>query len=1052
MTRALARGCALAALLLAALLLAALPAAGTAQRPVPTRPRLPAVRPDTLRRPAAKPGTTRPPAGTPADSAARDLGPDAPAGADTGRAPLVEWAEPDSAMQELLDRPGYSVTRYQGARATFDAENRTIYLVGGEGRAAVGRAQTVLVSDTILYNDSTQVVRAQGDTNVLRDPSRGSDDLVSYGHLVYNIGERRGAVRNVRTSMPNGGQTWVVEGENAAFVTDSGSTDNAAFYARGGSVTSCTDTVPHYHFESREIKLVRNRVLVSRPAVLYIYDVPVMWLPFVFQDLRSGRRSGMLTPRFGVSELFRTSPTYRRHFENLGYYWAISDYMDAQLALDWRSDARPDPQNPDDRGFMRYNGEWRYRWLDRFMTGRLAASYLQLRNGATNTSASWAHQQDFSQRSHLTADVNYVTSTQVYRANIINPYQALATVQSRLNLQQQIGPASFSLGGSRKQYPGRDQVDQELPNLSVSTQPINAGQWLTWTPTFSLNNAESRDIDQLGASAFRYVPRTDGGIDSVRLKRGQRNTSARFDTPIKIFGFNWRNSFSYQDAENDFPETRVVESVVSLPGGGTDTLRSQRVFARTYQTGMDWQTGIDLPSLFQGTWNLTPSVQIVNVDQSAPYVIRTERTGEKFVQQRKRLQYALSTSPTFFGLFPGLGPISRLRHSITPSLSYSYAPEAKVNDEFLAARGEFRGNYLGNIGQNALSLTLVQNIEAKLRSESDTAPEGGRKVRLLSINPSGFTYNFERLAEIRRRLGGDTASVEWWQGLETDRFNYSLSSDLLPGFSFQSGYSLFQGDTRSDTAVFKPYRESVSASFSINRRSGIFALIGRVFGRPVPLDEPGDVKTTTSTTAPDDDSQFAQQVASQPVAGSESRNAQFNVPTGEGFQASLTLSSTRQRPVTGNNVLAYSPEQLCAALRESVIPGIYDQCVSNPGQFPSITGITPGTDNSFANQTTRGGPIYRSPPQTTIGAQTSFNITPKWAAQWSTSYDVRQKEFASHVVTLQRELHDWRAIFSFTQAPNGAFAFTFFISLNAQPDLKFNYDRRSLGRRAGSSF
>ena len=64
-----------------------------------------------------------------------------------------------------------------------------------------------------------------------------------------------------------------------------------------------------------------------------------MWLPFIFQDMRSGRRSGVLTPRFGVSEMFRNSPTYRRHLENLGYYFAINDYMDAQVALDWRSGA-----------------------------------------------------------------------------------------------------------------------------------------------------------------------------------------------------------------------------------------------------------------------------------------------------------------------------------------------------------------------------------------------------------------------------------------------------------------------------------------------------------------------------------------------------------------------------------------------------------------------------------------------------------------------------------------------------------------------------------------
>ena len=71
----------------------------------------------------------------------------------------------------------------------------------------------------------------------------------------------------------------------------------------------------------------------------------------------------------------------------------------------------------------------------------------------------------------------------------------------------------------------------------------------------------------------------------------------------------------------------------------------------------------------------------------------------------------------------------------------------------------------------------------------------------------------------------------------------------------------------------------------------------------------------------------------------------------------------------------------------------------------------------------------------------NFHLTPKWAGTWTTNYDFRAKKFGSHTVTLQRQLHDWRAIFAFTQAPNGNFAFNFFIALNAEPDLKFNYDK-----------
>jgi hypothetical protein len=46
-------------------------------------------------------------------------------------------------------------------------------------------------------------------------------------------------------------------------------------------------------------------------------------------------------------------------------------------------------------------------------------------------------------------------------------------------------------------------------------------------------------------------------------------------------------------------------------------------------------------------------------------------------------------------------------------------------------------------------------------------------------------------------------------------------------------------------------------------------------------------------------------------------------------------------------------------------------------------------------------------------------------------------------VSLQRELHDWRATFAFTQAPNGAFSFSFFIALKAEPDIKFDYHKNT---------
>ena len=927
------------------------------------------------------------------------------AGQDTAKkvSELVKWIEPDSVLASLLAREGFSKTRYQGRRVRFDATTRTLYLEGEP--AAVLRGTALLVGDTILYNDSTRVVVARGDTVILRDPSQQSADVVALGVMTYNLEDRRGVVTNISTSVESG-ETWFMRGSRAAFVSDTAKGRQTIFYARDGTITSCDDEIPDYHFHAKEIKLVSKNLLVARPAVLYIGDVPVLWLPFIFQDMRSGRRSGLLTPRFGVSEIFRASPSYRRTVENLGYYMAISDYLDAQLSLDWRSGARPTPGDP---GWLRWNGEWRYRWLDRFVTGRLAVSHLAQRDGTSNTAYSWAHQQDFSQTSHLTTNINYVTSTTVQRRTTFDPRQVLATIQSQASYQQQLGPAQFSIGGSQRQYPGREEISRDFPNFNVSVPTLALMPWLSWTPSLAVSNQEQLKVDQQGEFAFRYSTR-NGLADSTRVQANARNTRLNFDTPFKIGEFTWQNSFRVSDQENDAPVT------IAVVDPADPSKKLDRVFARTYSTEIDWQTAVNLPSLFQNSWRITPSVGIGNVDP-AGFWVRTEQTGGEYVHQSKRLTYSVSAAPAFFGLFPGIGGYSRFRHSVSPVVSFGYSPAARVSDRFLRALNRTPTDYLGNLAQSAVTLQLSHNVEGKLRA-ADTSATEARKVKLLSMNFSPLTYDFER----KRKTGRS--------GFTTENFGYDLTTDLLPGFRMRVDYSLFQGSVLSDTAVFRPFRTGIDASFSLNGESGILAAISRVFGRAVPQGTPQVERLETS-----DDDALAGRVAATPVAGSYTRNRQYSVPeTKGGVQGTFTFSSTRQRPPTGSGqVINEDPRTRCQQF--IVNPLEYDQCIlvqqTNPQNATPIGRIT------------QGGPFIRVPARETLASQASFNLTPMWSGSWGTIYDFQAGQFASHSVTLQRKLHDWRAIFAFSQAPNGNFAFNFFISLNAQPDLKFDYDRRS---------
>ena len=94
-------------------------------------------------------------------------------------------------------------------------------------------------------------------------------------------------------------------------------------------------------------------------------------------------------------------------------------------------------------------------------------------------------------------------------------------------------------------------------------------------------------------------------------------------------------------------------------------------------------------------------------------------------------------------------------------------------------------------------------------------------------------------------------------------------------------------------------------------------------------------------------------------------------------------------------------------------------------------------------------PRARRPPsrdRQSLGFSTSFSPTPFWALSWSSQYNITDGEFESHVVRLERELHEWRAGFNFVRNPNGNFAFYFSIYLTDLPELKFDYDQTTIER------
>ena len=915
--------------------------------------------------------------------------------------PLVKWiSDSDSIATALINKPGYRATRYQGDNVLFDAVSKALTIRGKP--AAVGREETVVIGDTVLYNDSSKFVTALGDTVILHDPSQQTADVIARGRVTYNTALGRGTASNISTSVESG-QKYYLSGQETAFVRDTSSGKHSAYYVRNGIITSCDDSVPDYYFKSSEIKFVTKNLLVARPATLYVAGVPVFWLPFLFQDVRNGRRSGILTPRFGLSEFVRSSSSYRRHLENLGYYANLGDYMDAEASYDWRSSARG---NINDPGFSRVNGQFRYRWLDRFITGGIAANHLAQPGGSNNTAVTWYHSEEFSSTSRFNANVNFTTNTTALRQTTYNPRQQLAAISSDVRYSRKLGPFSVDVGGHRDQYSGRTQIQESYPTISLTSPTLAVTHWLDWTPSLNFQRQAKVNMDESQTVFYRYFTNAFGVSDSSRIKASETTQSTSLGTPISIHGFRIDLSGNLQSFDLEHPVTRTFISQTDT------TLRYNRTFSRSATNQADFNFAFSLPGFFPGTLNLNPSVNFSNV-YSGSYYVQSELSNGQWIHQNKRPQFSLGISPTLFALFPGIGPLTRIRHALTPRISFGYAPAGNVPTAYLAAINHSANGFLASLPQNAVTFGLSQVFEGKLRSDTGSSSDG-RKVKLLALDFSALTWDFERARQTHRT------------GLTTNSFTYGATSDLLPGFTFNSTYSLFQGDTQSDSARFKPFREGINASFTINGKTGIVGAISRLFGHSPPP------ATTAVTFEQSEQEQLASRFSSTPVAGSYSRERQYAIDDTQGWTSQISFSSTRQRPPIGGRVVNYDPTLLCNVNIGN--PILFDLCKQQAL-------LNPQTAVSNVNDPLGGGVFVRIPPRETLSANSTFHITQKWAASWGTLYDVANRAFASNQITLQRDLHDWRAIFSFSQSPNGNSYFSFMIGNKAQPDLKFNYDK-----------
>lgn len=137
--------------------------------------------------------------------------------------------------------------------------------------------------------------------------------------IAYNFKTRKGRVSLGETNV-DGGYYW---GRNIKRVSEN------TLYVEDGCFTACPHPRPHYYFSSPQMKVVIDDKIFLDPFVVYVEDIPVFALPMgLFVSAERGRRSGLLLPAPVVTSDRGVL------LQGLGYYWAASDYVEAEITAD----------------------------------------------------------------------------------------------------------------------------------------------------------------------------------------------------------------------------------------------------------------------------------------------------------------------------------------------------------------------------------------------------------------------------------------------------------------------------------------------------------------------------------------------------------------------------------------------------------------------------------------------------------------------------------------------------------------------------------------------
>jgi lipopolysaccharide assembly outer membrane protein LptD (OstA) len=502
--------------------------------------------------------------------------------------------------------------------------------------------------------------------------------------MEYNFATERGRVLRGRTKLDDGkyfgGQIKRVD-------------DNVLNVSHGSYSTCEIEDHPHFHFQSRRMKIIVNDKVIARPVVFYLGDIPLMIIPFAWFPIQTGRHSGLIVPRFGHSA------QEGRFLRDLGYYWAINDYLDARTQVDffelsgWYL-----------RSSLNYNKRYAFNGNVNVSFTDKNFSYLDYTGGSTQQQRLWSlslsHSQPIGTRASLRAQGYFVSDNSFYK----------------------------NVGESRS-----DQLKQRLTSNATYSTNFGNGRG-----SLSFNVSEQRDLQN--GSWQRTLPGynfnwAQGQVFPQKIKKKK---VALEEDPPWYSGLNFSFTSNGDYRFNHPSDTLKTETIGTARHGLNLSLYSpKRFFGWLYLSQ-------SLP--INEDWFDRTTDYFVQDDSALSAVNPVGSRVDKGFATRHTFSYSLSTNTKLYGTFsPRLGPVQSLRHVVTPSLTFSYQPdfsdpfwgyfeEVTLPDGSKQRFDRFGGTGRGKIA--ALSFAIGNLFQMKSGSE-----EKPKKVDLFTLDVrSGYNF------------------------------------------------------------------------------------------------------------------------------------------------------------------------------------------------------------------------------------------------------------------------------------------------------------------------